>query len=220
MKLRLASLIDFYDKEVRESQRHASAINAVMGEDLAIALLTHYFCEKGFQVKVLARVCTTGKQKGPRLDAWIEVCENSVVHHYQAEIKNWSAHSIGGRSIRDDEDMRKYRLNRWKKRFDEELRLPRDDEARKVLTPMNLPGIHSNIRPLLIFWEAMHPKGDAIEFFDVEVSSANFDRLWIFSLSTFVRNLISRGIESLDVEMLFASQRIEWLTSRFFVRPE
>jgi len=41
-KLNLRELLNFYDYKVPLSKTHASAVNAVLGEDLAIALLVHY----------------------------------------------------------------------------------------------------------------------------------------------------------------------------------
>ncbi len=47
LNLNLKALLDFYDDRVPESVGHASAINAVLGEDLAIALVSDYFRRQG-----------------------------------------------------------------------------------------------------------------------------------------------------------------------------
>ena len=49
-RLNLRELLNFYDYRVESSNTHASAVNAVLGEDLAVALLLHYFKSLGYGV--------------------------------------------------------------------------------------------------------------------------------------------------------------------------
>jgi hypothetical protein len=213
-KLQLNKLLDFYDKRVIGSSGHASAINAVMGEDLAIALLIDYFSRKDHQAVLLSRKCTQGTRKGKRLDAWIEISNEDGAFQYQTEIKNWSAHAIGGRVSPEHEtkeSMVAYRINRWQNQFSVERRTLKDEAAKKVLVPMQSQSPDWRPRPLIVFWDAMHPTGLTQEFFSVEVLSEHFNKLWVFSMSTYVRNLISTGISELVVKMPDTVERLFWL---------
>lgn len=214
LKLNLKTLLDFYDDRVPESVGHASAINAVLGEDLAIGLVTDYFRRRRSEARLVSRTCTQGTQKGVRLDAWLEITSTEGVFHYQTEIKNWSAHAIGGRVVPKDQsetEMQAYRINRWLNQFDPKLRTLKQAKAQKVLTPMKPEESGWVVRPLIIFWDSMHPAGENIPLFDVEISNSKFDRLWVFSMSSYVRNLMERGISTLELEMTESKIRISWV---------
>lgn len=144
-KLHLRELLDFYDYRVTSSNTHASAINAVLGEDFAVALLCHYFSAGGATVEALPIPCTTGKQKGYRLDKWLAVeSSDQQAAIYQVEIKNWSAHSIGGTTVKRDangSEMYEYRKDRWRRQFktSDNIHIPSQKETLKVLTKMLVP---------------------------------------------------------------------------------
>ena len=214
LNLNLKALLDFYDDRVPESVGHASAINAVLGEDLAIGLVTDYFRRQGSEARLVSRTCTQGTQKGVRLDAWLEIASTEGVFHYQTEIKNWSAHAIGGRVAPKDQsetEMQAYRINRWLNQYDPKLRTLKQEKAQKVLTPMKPEEGGWVVRPLIIFWDSMHPTGENISLFDVEISNSKFDRLWVFSMSSYVRNLMERGISTVELEMIESKIRMSWV---------
>jgi hypothetical protein len=223
--LYLRQLLDFYDYRVGPSISHASAINAVLGEDLAITLLCHYFTSAGATAEDLPIPCTTGRQRGHRLDRWIAVKsddQQSII--YQVEIKNWSAHSIGGTVVDRNATasrLHEYRIDRWRRQFKmiNNLHTPSQKETLKVLTKMNLPPTHRRYveegyihKALLCFWEALHPTGNDDAFFTVDVASETFDQLQIFSMSNYVRKLLEHT-ETLDVAMLVTDARVDWLNS-------
>lgn len=214
-KLNLRELLNFYDYRVPSSNSHASAINAVLGEDLAVALLVHYL--KGLKLEVVAldEVCTQGTKRGYRLDKWVAVKSASESIIYQVEVKNWSAHSIGGKSVKLDADenyMRDYRMKRWRYQFNEEKQVPSQKETLKVLTRMRIPieYIHYKHEALLCFWEPLHHKGELEAMFEVDVQSDSFDRLKVFSMSNYVSQLLKTA-KTLEVEMSDANARIDWL---------
>jgi len=215
-KLNLRELLNFYDCRVKSSNTHASAVNAVLGEDLAVALLTHYFKGLGYGVTALDQACTQGTQKGSRLDKWIAVESASESVIYQVEIKNWSAHSIGGKVVErpdDPEYMREFRRKRWKHQFDSVKQVPSQAGTLKVLTKMRVPEHYSSThsqKPLLCFWEPLHEHGDSEPFFEVEVVSEAFTALKVFSMSNYV-SLLLKTTETLEVEMPDADARIDWL---------
>jgi hypothetical protein len=214
-KIHLRELLNFYDYRVPSSNSHATAVNALLGEDLAVALLVHYFKAEGLDVLALNEVCTQGTQRGNRLDKWILVNSSTASIIYQVEIKNWSAHSIGGKSVKLDADeayMRDYRLKRWRFQFNEEKQVPSQKGTLKVLTKMRVPAAHKDIKheALLCFWEAIHPKGELEALFEVDVQSESFSKLKIFSMSNYVAHLL-KTTETLEVEMAVADARIDWL---------
>lgn len=214
-KLNLGELLNFYDYRVPTSNTHASAINAVLGEDLAVALLVHYFKGVGQEVVALDEVCTQKTKSGYRLDKWIAVKSATESVIYQVEIKNWSAHSVGGKSVKLDADedyMREFRLKRWRHQFNEEKQVPSQKETLKVLIKMRVPNEFSSYKheALLCFWEPLHPKGELEAFFEVDVLSDAFKKLKVFSMSNYVSEL-RKSTETLDVEMPDADARIDWL---------
>lgn len=213
-KLSLPPLIDFYDRKITQSEGHASAINAVMGEDLAIALLKDYFSRKQNVARLLTRKCTQKTKRGKRLDAWVEIEDSDGIFQYQTEIKNWSAHAIGGKTspAQETEDsMRAYRINRWNNQFNAETMTLKEEAARKVLVPMVPESTSWKVRPLIIFWDSMHPNGEETAYFQTSVRSESFQSLWVFSMSTHVRTLIKAGVTRLEVEMEETERRLSWL---------
>ena len=214
LSLNLKALLDFYDDRVPESVGHASAINAVLGEDLAIGLVTDYFRRQGSQARLVSKTCTQGTRKGVRLDAWLEVTSTEGIFYYQTEIKNWSAHAIGGRVApknQSEAEMKAYRINRWLNQFDPKLETLKQAKAQKVLTPMKPEESGWIVRPLIIFWDSMHPAGKNIPLFDVEVSNSRFERLWVFSISSYVQQLLNAGVDEISAGMPESIQRIIWL---------
>jgi hypothetical protein len=215
-RLNLRELLNFYDYTVESSNTHASAVNAVLGEDLAVAFLLHYFKSLGYGVLALDQACTQGTKKGSRLDKWIAVQSASESVIYQVEIKNWSAHSIGGNVVErpDDPDyMREFRVKRWNYQFDAMKKVPSQAGALKVLTKMRVPDQYSNThsqQPLLCFWEPLHQHGDSEALFEVEVVSEAFTQLKVFSMSNYV-SLLLKTSETLEVEMPDADARIDWM---------
>jgi hypothetical protein len=170
--LNLLALVDFYDRKVPESVGHANAINAVMGEEFATALFLDFADRNNLRPTVVSDVCTQGTKKGKRLDRWIQITENDKTIYFQTEIKNWSAHSIGGRLtpiIESEDELIPYRIARWKLQFDTDTNVLRQGPASKVLIKMKAPDVNVEIRPLLIFWDSMHPDGSPNPFFSVKV---------------------------------------------------
>ncbi len=221
MVINLKKLLELYDTKSQENIGSVAAINAMMGEDLAVALFFDYARRESLNPTVLSEKCTQGKNQGVRLDRWLSVQEGDQVIYYQTEIKNWTAHSYRGRPAPDNSDvdaMEKYRVERWGQRFDISNKCLRDASANKVLVPMKLESSLKSgveIRPLIIFWEAMHPEGSSEEFFSVHVSEGDFKNLWIFSMSSYVRNLINKekSVTEIEVNMPAVDARIKWLNS-------
>ena len=218
-KLNLRELLNFFDCKVSSSIGHASAINGVIGEDLGVALLHKYFSTQKLSPIVLDEPCTQKTKKGKRLDKWILITEADLKIIYQVEIKNWNAHSFNSEIVLDHSDekyMREYRLRRWTKQFDTELRIPSQIECQKVLLPMQVPTAFKDYehRTLLCFWDALHVEGKSDAMFEVSVNSDHFENLTVFSMSNYVSELLKQS-EVLEVVLADAEARINWLNKLY-----
>jgi hypothetical protein len=218
-KLNLRELLNFFDCKVSSSIGHASAINGVIGEDLGVALLLKYFLDKKLNAIALDELCTQKTKKGKRLDKWIVVTEADSKIIYQVEIKNWNAHSFNSETVLDHSNekyMCEYRLRRWNKQFDSELKIPSQTECQKVLLPMQVPSLFREYehRTLLCFWDALHVEGKSDAMFEVSVNSDHFENLTVFSMSNFVSELLKQS-DVLEVELADAEARINWLNKLY-----
>jgi hypothetical protein len=212
-------LLTFFDTRPQGSIGHANAINAVAGEDLGSGLLKHYLENiEGTRVTISDEPCTPQTRKGKRLDRWISVKWPDRIVLFQTEIKNWSAHSLGGKNLPLDataEHMAQYKKECWSKEWHaEEQRLLKEPTC-KVLMPMKTSRT-GTIEPALCMWVAMHPEGKEQPWFSVALPEGEcFPRLWVFSMSAYLRTLTDRYIE---IEMPETVQRLRWL-NRLFTSP-
>jgi hypothetical protein len=213
--LHLNELLNFYDYRVDSSLGHASAINAVLGKDLGLALLVHFLKSLGLEVAVLNGLCSQGNQGALRLDKWIVVKSSTESIIFQVGIKILSSHAIGGRRVevgRDDEYMRQFRLERWHHHFNGDEQVPSGRTTRVVLEEMQVPIAYRNYKheALLCFWEPLHPLGELEAFFEVDVRGEVFKKLKIFSMSNYISQLL-KITEILEIEMADAYASIDWL---------
>lgn len=213
----IKALLQFFDEKPESSKHHATAICSVAGEELGVALLVHYLEGEGKQTTLLSNPCTTGKQKGPRLDRWLLITEGRKHTLYQVEVKNWSAHAIGGRCLPIDADEREvseYKIERWRHEWRNDCFSKK--QVSKVLIPMRPPTIdHDSIEPLVCYWTALHPEGLDKPFFTVSVRNAKFPTVSVFSMSSYLRNLRKKGKRRLQLEMPATSIRMNWLHALF-----
>jgi hypothetical protein len=212
------AVLEFYDARPANSSKHAAAINAVAGEDLGAGLMKHYLENvEGATVSILDGTCTPGTSKGNRLDRWVfaQWSDHTPPTLFQVEIKNWSAHSIGGKSLplnAPPEQVARHKVERWSKEWDVAAFELLKEPTRKVLLPMRATQ-QGEIEPALCMWDAMHPRGEASPWFSVVLSdNQHFARLWVFSMSAYLRSLDTAYIE---IEMLDTHQRLQWLNKLF-----
>jgi hypothetical protein len=135
---------------------------------------------------------------------------------YQTEIKNWSAHAIGGRVLRIDilaDALAAHKKERWSKEWDGSTF--RKNAAKKVLVPMKPPEQNCKVEPLICYWDAMHPDGETASMFSVALEKEHFSRVWVFSMSAYLRELLSLGINKIEIEMPDTVKRVQWLHSLF-----
>lgn len=201
-------LLEFFDEAPTSSLKHATAIAAVAGEELGITLLVDYLARKGKEAHVTVP-CTQGTKSGQRLDAWVDA--GSIL--YQVEVKNWSAHAIGGKVFPIDappDQACAHRVEMWSQRWDGGRF--NKDSMNKVLLPMRPHCPHPNIEPLIVFWTAMHPTGHAEPLFHVNVRGSVFPIVNVFSMSSYLRQCAG---DQLMLQMPATHSRLLWLSEMF-----
>jgi hypothetical protein len=230
-------LFKFYDRRFSGAEEKGSPVTAVtslIGEDVVLGLLEHYLKTIGKDSVVRGPIykCNTGKQTGPRLDAWIHTRK----HLYQVEVKNWCASAIGGVEVGGE----KFR-GKTKRRQRKQLTwleaathnrgryLDRKDTAKKVwkvLVSMKPPDDVSSKKPtpLLAFWSPVAPVGagkdeDLKPFFPVKtkhfrrtIAKAGLNlpkgypaKVWVFSASNYLRAIRNNDVK---VRMPRVAQRL------------
>lgn len=208
LTLNVREALRFFDEAPTESGGHATAVIAILGEELGVALLIRHLKKQYGKTEILSSHCSTGKKQGPRLDYWVfsEIRGRRTL--FQVEIKNWSAHAIGGKpfpSTVSRKEFRTHKKERWNhvwtgKRF-------KSKRAQKVLTRMRPPG-PGDVEPLICFWDAMHPAGATEPLFRVPLKDHYFKRVWVFSMSSYLRGLRSQRIR---LAMPYTVRRLRWL---------
>ena len=232
LKVDRIELLKFFDEKEGASKGDATGVVAVAGEDLNAAFFLHYVECKSGRATVLEDPVTTGRQRGPRLDRWIEVqWGDEQKFLYQTEIKNYSASAIGGEILAVEaceQELNDYKQRRWERQWNSEIQTLKHPHTAKVLVPMNkLDGYaQSQVQPLAIFWEALGPKEHVEKrLFSVPVTydfpfdwpsswpkGGKFDHLWVFSVSSYLRSLKEPTIE---LPMPHAARRIRTLNRLF-----
>lgn len=223
------ALLQFLDVKSDYSKGHATGLVSVVGEDLNAACFQHYAESKGATVEVLPGPVTIGKNRGPRLDRWIKADwpDGSKIL-YQTEIKNWSAHAIGGKSLpaaASREKIAAYKQKCWHRHWNPKSNTLKGNLCAKVLVPMKRPaGLEArDVRPLLIFWEALGHKKAGHHLFSVNACRPQYPdfpkfpeptELWVFSVSSYLRSLKKTHI---CLRMPHAARRMRALTSMFSI---
>ena len=224
LQIRIRRLLEFFDGKPPDSKKHATAIASVCGEDLGCGLLRHYFEAHRASVEVRPEPCTTGKRKGPRLDRWVrvqgaaELAAPDVL--FQVEVKMWSAHAIGGKHLSlgaTSEEVADYKRQTWQKEWHDVEGIKKAPLAKVLHRMTPPPGLGPvPIEPLACLWTALHPDGGAACLFSRPVPErqrraldTDFQRVWFFSMSTYLRSLSQRTIR---VYMPDTARRIGWLS--------
>ena len=213
LRVNRRELIRFYDTVNEKSRGHATALTAIAGEDLGAGLLKLYLEDsQKAGVEILPNTPTQQTKTGVRLDRWLVVNQGNTKFLLQTEIKNWCAHSFGGLQLPVDcpeDDLIAFRIRQWQVIKNKWLPL---DNVRKVLVPM-IPPVDLPVEPALIVWPAANPLGTSEPWFAHDlVGNSPFRRLWVFSMSNYLRSL-TRDV--LSIEMPHTAARMMWLRSFF-----
>jgi hypothetical protein len=212
IRIPIKALLTFYDNPPKSVGGHVTSISALIGEDLGAGLLVSYFHGRGYDAKVIPGKVTQGTNEGKRLDRWIQVTRGKRSRLFQVEIKNWGASAIGGKSISINAkgpQLRKHKVERWGRQWNGKRFT--NDGVQKVLTPMKPPVSGIPVEPLACFWDAMHPTGGSSPMFSLLLKSGAFSRVWVFSMSSYLRDLLSHGKRVIEFDGPEISARLQLL---------
>ena len=219
MRFNIKELLDFFDDKKNSQKGDASALMALLGEDLNSAVYKHF---RNNKVEILDDSVLPGTSKGKRLDRWIVDTENAKM--YQCEIKNWAATAIGGRSLKSDasdEEIKQVTEHYWKHQLNNDLSstAKHPTSVSKVLLKMKKPESHGHIlkiEPLLIYWmpisldtQKLNPLS-VVTVKSLKLPMSEFSKLTIFSVSVYLRQLYKRGKgkKYIDLDMPHFEHRI------------
>lgn len=213
MKIDVNKLISFFDAPKDWSiyknhlGSHAAAINILIGEDLILALLKHYFQSINIDFSIYSYKCNQNTRNGKRLDAWVKTRHNNISTLFQTEIKNWSGHSLGGYNLSchaNDNELDDFSEMKYSYYFGNISSVP--PEINKVYINMSPPMPDIEIKKLLCFW-----------FYIVNINREPFftihnslGELNVFSGSAYLRSIKDNTIE---LELPRVSERLNILSS-------
>ena len=209
IKVSPSELLTFFDEAPSESRGHATAIVAVAGEELGVALLLEYLRSIGRKATALPGPCTPGTTKGARLDRWVEVSAQPPLF-YQVEVKNWSAHAFRGRQLKIDADndvLVAYARLEWDSVWNGATFT--HTAMSKVLSPMKPPRPGVQVEPVICFWKPCN----LAPFFTVPLGVEHaFREVHVFSMSAYLRTC---GRKELLLDMPDTERRLTWLRKLF-----
>jgi len=202
IEIDIEHLVKFYDEKEKDApKKPASSITGIIGEDLISGLYKHYI--ENYKKEGKVTILQGNPKNGKWLDRWMVQENESQIICYQTEIKNWSAHSLGGVSFHNlnDAEIKKKAINIFNDTFQNgDLK---DPSVGKVLNDMKDKNIIEEygverIRPLVCFWMPICKDGEELNpFFEIkiEVNSKNntgrFTVLSFFSASIYLRALLN-----------------------------
>ena len=216
MKVNCREILRFFDEDT-EARSHSNSIKTLAGEELGLALLLHYLNSRHLEACILSRKCNQGR-RGRRLDAWVMVQQETEQVYYQIEVKSWSFHGI----VEKDQDAlpvnvsttvrQDYARRMWSSYWNPSAGTFRAEQLQKVLLPMNPQKEWVKVLPLACLWMVLHPIGSDDAFFSVRLpSSSHFKEVHVFSQSAYLRNLVSSGVSTIELQLPLVAQRMTYL---------
>jgi hypothetical protein len=229
MQLNIRQTLHIFDEKPSEANGHVTAIVSMVGEELNAELFKHYLIHErnATNVHILNDPVLPGTRKGQRLDRWIMADVSGERRAYQCEIKNWSSWAIGGKVLptgAPDTEILHVAQYHWERERRSNL-APADTPSRvlKALLAMKLPHEAEGrvVAPCVIYWMPFAPTQHDMPYFAVPVSELHvgFDTpfqnglLHFFSASLYLRLLLKKGIETVDIDIPFLEIRQELISS-------
>jgi hypothetical protein len=202
------ALLRFYDDkedaefECRQRGAHVSAITGVIGEELLLGLL--FDCLKRKDPSIPCKVLEgkprrrgerigAKRSKGNWLDAWVQLGHDGLA---QVEVKNWSAHSLGEKSLpcdATDSMVEVVAKRRWKEFFGNNDRMPASASKINLDYPPPPDFVSSQpIQRFLCFWLPLAHD----DVCPLTTAVIDGKEVTVFSASIYLRQL---KIESLEL---------------------
>lgn len=244
--LNIKELIEFYDCKEEGLTKPASSISGLIGEDLIAGLFKHYlensydFNKNEERIEIKDISIKSAGRTGKMLDRWIlHQKKGGYKVAYQTEIKNWSVHSLGGKSLPPLDLKNPFQgiLECAKSNFSKTWRKDElgkggfiDKSVGKVLKLMKEDEVVKNavIVPLVCFWmpicnEDVKSAENLSPFFEKEcsnnieinpfVNDGKFDKVYFFSASIYLRSILKNNPEKefIDISSNNINSRINFL---------
>ena len=232
LTLNIEKLLSFYDEQNSEEKKDlgssVSALTGLIGEDLVLGALDHYFNERiqkpiNYSCRGKMRVIRRKGKKAIRTNSWLDAWIVLPDKCFQTEVKNWSASAVGGQPVSKDGIIAAAHHNMC-------LYLSAKTNTRrvwKVVKEMHDPP-SKTIVPLLAFWSPVAPLstrrvGQLRPFFGqnvrpylnqmraAKIKNAGFKSVMVFSASLYLRGLKRRGIKKVRLYMPRAAKRMSLL---------
>lgn len=226
IRIDIIKLLKFYD-EKENNKKPASSITGIIGEDLLAGLFKHYLDNQSESVTILDKSIKSIGKSGKMLDRWILQKKSNEIVAFQTEIKNWSAHSLGGESLPKLDVNNPYQgiLEYAKKNLEKTWRKDEngkggfiDKSVGKVLKLMKEDDAVKNaiIAPLVCFWmpicnEDINSIENLSPFFEKECSTnieinpfandGKFDKVFFFSASIYLRSILKNNSDIKYIEI-------------------
>ena len=124
--------------------------------------------------------------------------------------------------------VRDYKVHRWSQYWDDRIGFKQKALCKVLDEDMKPPKLkppecNARVEPLACLWDAVHPTGELAPWFPVTVpvdskgswitaDPRRFTRVWVFSMSAFLRNLDDR---ELTLDLSATSERLQWLNRIF-----
>lgn len=233
-KVNIKELLSFFDEKPKESKKQATSLVALFGEELCTSILEHYFVnQRNSSTEILFDkdgdpiTVNKGTNKGKRLDRWMFVAhKNGVEELFQIEVKNWSSHSTDGSKTLSQmgNDLEKFASDNWNRHIIDKtgsaIVQKNKDKIEKVFIRMIPPDKYNKyknkIKPLLCLWfYVMHPQTKETPFFEYKIKIEDFDSVYIFSTSAYLRKLYNEGKTQINLDMPLTAKKLEWLHKIF-----
>lgn len=191
--INIPAIIALFDED-KDVSKHTNAIKTMLGEPFMLGILLTYLQEKCIESEILVdknnriKPCVSGLSKGVRLDAWVR----NHLTLFQVEVKFWSAHGVGSGAIfqKDHEEWEDYTHRLWNSFWNDDRGNFKEKSLQKVLcrmTPAAEDIGEREIKPLACLWSPIYDQRDKKPFFKVIPKEGDFDELWVFSVSTYLR---------------------------------
>lgn len=226
--LNIDEIIMFYDLK-GENHKHASSITGIIGEDMISGIFKDFLQRHNYNSEVRILPENPKEKNGKWLDRWIIYKTENKITCYQTEIKNWSAHSLGGKHF-------DYNKNNalsfdfsesneiFKKIWDSNNYEFRDPSVNKVFKKMKvnetIEGFtFKTIEPLVCFWMPITRNSIAEPIIEINIDneSKEFKKVTIFSASIYLRKLKSSGIDKIEIEPGSIIRRMKKLNELFSI---
>src|SRR3989344_7950455 len=225
MRLNIKELLDFFDDKKDSQKGDANALMSILGEDLNASVYRH-FREDGVEIlndSVTLDIKKGDGTRGKELDRWMVDMKNGKL--YQCEIKNSAATAIGGRSLKsdaNDKEVQEVVTYHWNRELKNNFSRNHDhpNYVTKVLLTMRKPEKFRNLKvePLLIYWMPITSSKNGLKPLSVLPTNPlhlgikiKFSRLYIFSVSLYLRSLLRKGRKIIDLEMPNFEHRLKIL---------